>query len=239
MTPDAPLVERIRPLPPGGRKVEVLLSSGERMEVMLEAVEGCRLGVGDHLGQVQRQELLARDADVSVREAAHRLLSHRARTRRELERRLGEKGFGADRVAGCIEKLEESGLVDDAAVAAAFVRDRLHHRPRGSGRLGDELRTRGVSRDVAQRAIDEVFEAEQTSDEVLAREVAEGWVARQGVVVLAALTSPGRTAEWLRARRRLEGYLARRGFRGDALRGGVARAIEAAAGAAQASPVRR
>jgi len=229
MTSEATRIERTRPLPPRGTKVEVWLESGERLEVMLEAFEGSRLGVGDPLDPARRGLLLGLDADVRVREAALALLSHRARTKRELERRLGEKGFDADRVAACIERLAESGLVDDAAVAAAFVRDRLRHRPRGRRRLDDELRVRGVSREIAQSVIDQVFEAAEVTDEALAREAAEGWVARQGAALLAALASHERTPENVRARRRLDGYLARRGFSGDVLRSGVARAIEAAA----------
>jgi len=229
MTPEFPRIERTKPLPPRGAKVELWLTNGERLEVMLEALEASRMGVGDDLDPARRQGLMALDADVRVREAALTLLSHRARTRRDLERRLREKGFDVGRVAECLERLEGRGLIDDAGVAAAFVRDRLHHRPRGRRRLSDELRMRGVTRELSQSAIDEVFEAEGVSDEVLARTAAEGWVARQGTAVLAALVSAGQTPEGVRARRRLEGYLARRGFGGDALRGGVARALEVAA----------
>ncbi|MFV1988702.1 MAG: hypothetical protein ACC682_15615, partial [Gemmatimonadota bacterium] len=62
----------------------------------------------------------------------------------------------------------------------------------------------------------------------LAREVAEKWVARQSAALPDALASDGRSPERDKARRRLHGYLTRRGFRGDALGEATRRAVEVA-----------
>jgi regulatory protein len=102
-------------------------------------------------------------------------------------------------------------------VAAAFVRDRLRHRPRGRSRLVSELRAKGVDADLAGEAIERVFEDEDVSDADLARESAEGWIGRQGAATLAALAQDGHGPDRDKVRRRLYGYLARRGFGGDAL----------------------
>ena len=107
--------------------------------------------------------------------------------------------------------------MDDAAVAAALVRERLRHRPRGEARLIAELREKGVAPDVAHETIARVFEAEEVSDTALAREAAAAWLARQNPAVREALGSQAHGPERDKARRRLYGYLARRGFRGDAL----------------------
>jgi hypothetical protein len=61
-----------------------------------------------------------------------------------------------------------------------------------------------------------VFADEEVTDVALAREAASGWLARQGAPLrnaLGGVSSPDRD----KARRRLYGYLARRGFQGDAL----------------------
>lgn len=210
------MVTRIEPLPPKGLRVVVRLDRGDPLEVALEALELSRLGVGDTLDGDARSTLLDLDADVRVREAALALLSHRARTRQELARKLRTKGFGAERVDACLRRLEEKGLLDDTAVAAALVRDRLRHRPRGEARLVSELRAKGIERTVASETIARVFADEEVTDVALAREAASAWLARRGAAVheaLGARSSPDRD----RARRRLYGYLARRGFRGDAL----------------------
>lgn len=211
-----PLVTRIEPLRPRGLRVLVHLDDGEPFEVTLEALERSRIGVGDPLPPDARSELLEADADVRVREAALNLLSYRARTRLELRTRLRQKGFSTSRIDACLDRLEQRGLLDDEAVAAAFVRDRLRHRPRGKARLASELRAKGVDADTAHDTIDRVFEDEGASDVALACEAAEGWLRRQGAKLRDALAGePGPERD--KARRRLHGYLSRRGFRGDAL----------------------
>ncbi len=216
--PSAPLIERIEPLRPRGLRVRIHLDPGEPLEVTLEAIARSRLGVGDILTADRKRHLLDADADIRVRDAALSLLSHRARSRAELRRRLLAKGFQPPRVDTCLDLLQRRGLVDDAAVAAAFVRDRLRHRPRGRARLCSELRAKGVARDTAERVVDRVLDDEEVTDATLARRVADAWLARQGPKVVQALGADPRNPEREKARRRLYGYLARRGFGGDALR---------------------
>jgi regulatory protein len=204
-------------LGPRGLEVLVHLEGAEPFEVTLEAIERSRLGVGDRLSEDGRKELADLDADVRVREAALHLLSYRARTRQELETRLRQKDFPVGRIRRCLVDLEGKGLLDDQAVAAAFVRDRLRDRPRGKSRLVSELRAKGVDAELATDAIEQVFGDEEVTDAGLARETAERWVARQGAATLEALGHAARTPERDKARRRLYGYLARRGFRGEAL----------------------
>ena len=202
---------------PRGLRVLVHLEDAEPFEVVLEALERSRLGVGDRLSEDARKELAELDADVRVREAALDLLSYRSRTRQELETRLRQKGFPVGRIRPCLDDLEGKGLLDDEAVAAAFVRDRLRHRPRGKSRLVSELRAKGVDAQLATDAIEQVFGDEEVTDAGLAREAAERWVARQGPATLQVLGHAAHTPERDKARRRLYGYLARRGFRGEAL----------------------
>lgn len=228
MAAPRPTIKKIEPRRPRGLRVLIHLDTGdEPFEITLEALERSRLGVGDPLPPDARRELLEADADVRVREAALNLLSYRARTRRELKTRLRQKSYDPARIDACLDRLEQKGLLDDTAVAAAFVRDRLRHRPRGKARLASELRAKGLDPDTALATIDQVFEDEGASDIDLALETAEGWIRRQGVKLVTALGGdPGPERD--KARRRLHGYLARRGFRGDALGAAMERATELA-----------
>lgn len=224
----APVITRVQPRRPRGLVVVVHLDEGEPFEVTLEALERSRLGVGDALPPARRTRLLDEDADIRVRDAALNLISYRARTRVELQRRLRKKGFQPERIEPCLRRLEEKGFLDDGAVAAAFIRDRLRHRPRGRAALTSELRAKGVAGDLVGQTIDRVFEDEGTSDAALARSVAEMWVARQSSSLLTALSLDGHAPERDKARRRLMGYLSRRGFRGEALGIGMTHATETA-----------
>jgi len=224
-----PLIARLEPLRPRGLRVRVHLDAGEPFDVALEALENLRLGVGDPLPSNRRHHLLNVDADVKIREAALSLLSHRARTRTELRRRLAAKGFRLARIALCLDRLHARGLLDDAAVAAAFVRDRLRHRPRGKIRLAQELRQRGVQPEVASQVVDEVLDDEAVTESSLVQRVVEGWLSRQSAATLRALVSRDDAAASEKAYRRLRGHLARRGFGGQALAGAVATARRLAA----------
>ena len=224
-----PRITRLEPLRPWGLQMRVHLDRGDPFDVVLEALERLGLGVGDPLPANRRHHLLDADADARVREAALSLLSHRARTRAELRRKLVGRGFRPARVDPCLDRLSERGLLDDRAVASAFVRDRIRHRPRGKARLAQELRAKGVSDPIARAAVDAVLDEEALSEEALAGRVLEGWLKRQGPATLQALTAREPTPEREKARRRLHAYLVRRGFRGPALTG----ALDAARALAQ------
>lgn len=227
-----PTITRIEPLRPRGLRVRIHLDRGEPLEVALEALERSRLGTGDPLPSNARHHLLNLDADVRVRDAALNLLSYRARTRTELRRKLTSKGFRPARVDACLDQLAEKGFLDDAAVAASHVRDRLRFRPRGPARLTQELRAKGVAGDLADAVVGRVMEEEEVTESALAREAALGWLNRQGPALTRALGMEGPDPDRVRekARRRLYGFLSRRGFRGDALRSGMDAAVEVARG---------
>lgn len=210
-----PVIIRLEPM--RGLRARVHLDRGEPLEVALEAMERMGLGVGDPLPSNVRHHLLDADAEAKIREAALDLLSHQARTRVELRRRLIGRGFRPARVDPCLTRLEERGLLDDAAAAATFVRDRLRHRPRGRSRLAQELRAKGVDDTLARAVVEAVMEDEALSETEVASRVVEGWLKRQGPRVRQALANPTHTPEREKARRRLYQHLARRGFAGRAL----------------------
>ncbi len=184
-----PVINRVEPLRPRGLRVRIHVDHGDPFEVALEALERAHLGAGDSLPDSVRHTLMNADADVRVRDAALNLLSYRARTRTELRTRLIKKDFGPERVDACLDGLQERGLLDDAAVAAAFVRDRIRLRPRGKSRLTQELRAKGVSGDLAGQVVDTVLDDEDVTEVDMAKEVAEGWVARQGDALRDALAA--------------------------------------------------
>ena len=223
-----PLITRIQSLRPRGLKVLIHTDCDEPFEVTLEALERNRLGVGDPLPEARRHLLLNDDADVRVREAALNLLSYRMRTRSELKRRLRQKDFRPARIDLCLDQLEAKGFLNDEAAAAAFIRDRLRHRPRGKARLSSELRSKGLDADTVNRVINDVFENEGTDDLLLARQVAEGWLRRQNQDTVKTLADTAHSQSREKVRRRLYGHLTRRGFRGDALRTTIEETIEAA-----------
>ena len=186
-------------------RVNVYVDGEFRLALAQEIVYRAGLASGDEIGDARIAELEAEDAFWKARESSLNLLSFRARTAVELGRRLREKGFAEEVVDRCVAELVEKGLVDDSAFAETFVRDRVRLRPKGHRRLAQELRARGVDADTASEAIEEVMRGEETSELDLAREAVAKWARRPN-------------EDSLKARRRLYGFLARRGFGADTVR---------------------
>ena len=135
-------------------------------------------------------------------DSALNLLSFRARSARELERRLLQKGVTRERADRVIAKLREMGLVDDADFARQLAVSKMSAGA-SRRRVHQELFKRGVAREVADDAVEHVIEEEGFSDaESIER------IARKKWRSLASLDEPTR-------RRRLFAFLARRGFDSD------------------------
>lgn len=189
----------------GGERVKLRLDSGQEVELAEEVVLRIGIREGEMIAAEALEEALQQDLEWRAREAGLRLLSHRPRTESELRARLARKGFPDAVVERCVAGLLEKGLVDDAAFAEMFARDRVRLNPRGRIRVIRELRAKGVEPATAGSALDEVFEQEEVDELGLAREAARKWRPRSG-------------EDATRERRRLTGFLARRGFPSEAVR---------------------
>lgn len=130
------------------------------------------------------------------------LLAFRARSARDLQRRLEQKGVTRERAERVIAKLRDLGLVDDADFARQLTRSKLSAGT-SRRRVHQELFKRGVSREVADAAVEQVTEDEGLDDDASIERVA-----RKKWRTLAELDTVTR-------RRRLYGFLARRGFDAD------------------------
>ncbi len=186
-------------------RVNVHVDGGFRLALAAELALSEHLHVGDEVDEARLAALEAKDGAWKARDAALSLLSYRARSATELKRRLKRKGFEDETAESTVARMGEMGMVDDAAFAESFVRDRVRLRPHGRRRLAQELRAKGVDDDTARAAIDGVMEREDASEADLARAAAARWRPRPG-------EEPGR------ARRRLQAFLARRGFAGEVVR---------------------
>jgi regulatory protein len=198
---------KITALPPQKNdpdRLSVFVDGELRMGLSAEIALAAGLRVGQPVDEAGLLELERRDRGWQAREAALRLLAVRPRSAAELLRRLRMKGYEPEIGEEVIARLRELGMIDDAAFAGLVVRDRVRLRPQGARRLASELRAKGVDDETAHAAIRETMEGEDTDERELARRAAEKWRPRPG-------------EEPASARRRLHGYLARRGFDSDVI----------------------
>lgn len=139
------------------------------------------------------------------------MLARAPRSVRDLRRRLVLKGETEADVDAAIQRLTAAGLLDDAAYARAFVRAKVSSQGFSRRRLQQELAKRGVAREVADAAIVEVLHDDEVD------EVAN--IERAAVKKLRMLRGLDEETQ----RRRLYGYLARRGYAVDDVRAVVER----------------
>lgn len=134
----------------------------------------------------------------AARTAALRALAVRPRSVTDLSRRL-QRRFDEETVMRVVQELQEQGLLDDAAFAAAWRYSREQFKPRSSALVRRELLVQGVEHSVASAAVAGM------DDEEAARQAARKYARR--------LTDPDER----RSTQRMRAYLARRGFASDVI----------------------
>ena len=197
------------------QRLKLTLADGTLLELAPSVLEQHPLREGDPVDAALRARLIDTDLRIRCRDAALSLLGVRARSRRELADRLRRKEFPASITHAVLDTLESEGWLDDLSFARGLVHDRVRFKPRAPVRLQQELQRKGGSREIAHRAVDDVFEAEAITPAALAREAAVGWVRRQSRATLELLAANPWSEEREKVKRRLIAHLARRGFRGS------------------------
>jgi regulatory protein len=194
------------------QRVEVDLDG--RQAFTLTLMEAAHLHRGQFLSDAEIGALQARDAHERAHEDALRYLSFRARSSAEIERYLAGREYPPETVTAEVQRLQEAGLLDDAAFARAWVDEREKLRPRGPRALRQELRQKGLN--------------EETITEVVTGVDAEASAYEAGRSRLARL----RGLDYWQFRQKLGAFLARRGFEYDTSRGVVDRLWREEQGAA-------
>ena len=137
------------------------------------------------------------DPESVARTICLNLLTARARSRAELADGLARRGVDDDVAARVLDRLGAVGLVDDAAFAEQWVSSRHRHQGLGRRALADELHRKGIDRETATTAVDEIGRDDER--------------ARARALVDRRLPSLARHEHAVVARR-LVGMLARKGY---------------------------
>jgi regulatory protein len=121
-------------------------------------------------------------------------LSYRPRSRAEIVTYLQKRDVSAATIDFVVERLERAGLLDDEAFAQYWVENRERFRPRGRRALRYELKNKGISDEIIERALGtvDVVDSAYRAAEKKVRQL--------------------RNEDEQTFRRKLMDYLARRGF---------------------------
>lgn len=160
----------------------------------LAAIVAGWLRVGQELDEKKIEQLQAEDAKERALQQALLYLSYRARSESEIRKNLKKHEIPETVIEETLERLRRDGLVNDGQFAQAWVENRSTFRPRSRRMMAMELRQKGLDDESMRSALEEV------DDEALAYEAAQKRAPRF------------KDLEWNEFRKKLSGFLARRGF---------------------------
>jgi regulatory protein len=141
------------------------------------------------------------DSVQKAKEYSFLLLKFRLRSRKELSCRLKRKNFPHPIIEKTLDFLEEKNFLNDRQFARSWIEGRLK-KPYGAKRIRQELKLKGIGEDIIKAEM-EGLKAGSAEEESLRRLAQDKMNKMNGL-------------EPMKAKRRLYGYLLRRGFSAQA-----------------------
>lgn len=141
----------------------------EQFVLGLSALLAATLRVGQTIDDAELKRLEAEEAFETAYEKALRFLEPRPRSVMEIKQHLLKKKIAAEVAERVIARLNNAGLLDDAAFAKYWVENREQFKPRAARALRFELRRKGLSTADITEAIGEIDESESAYRAGLAR----------------------------------------------------------------------
>jgi regulatory protein len=106
----------------------------------------------------KNKEIEAADA---AKQVLLRRLSHAPRTRKELAKDLKDKDISDEVANVALDRFEEVGLINDQALASNYVSSQHERKGLGKNALRQQLRSKGISDDVALEAISQISDDQE------------------------------------------------------------------------------
>lgn len=155
------------------------------------------LKIGQELSPEQVEQLHSEEALQQAVDRAYNYLSFRPRSREEVRRYLRRKETPLELIDAVLARLDHLNLVNDRDFASFWVETRENFSPRGAQALKNELRMKGVEREV----VDELVSDEQDEERAMV-------AGRKKALSLIRIP----TMDFATFRTRLGSFLQRRGF---------------------------
>ncbi|MCK9348975.1 MAG: recombination regulator RecX [Sphaerochaeta sp.] len=93
-------------------------------------------------------------------------LARREHTAFELKIKLQKKSFSSRCIQNVLDVLKEENLLSEVRYALQFIESRQRKNPEGRALMSQRLAAKGVDREAAERALDELYTEEQIIDYV-------------------------------------------------------------------------
>ncbi|WP_129632267.1 RecX family transcriptional regulator [Candidatus Oscillochloris fontis] len=193
------------------QRVNLFIDGEFAIGMSLNTLAQAGLGVGMEIDAATWEWLEAAEHADRALHHALRLIEQRPRSVAELGQRLRRHDYSPAAIEHALNRLSDLGLLDDATFSRTWIENRRSFRPRGSLALRDELRRKGVARDLIDAAL-----AAADGEDV--EEAADQELERARSLAQRALPRYANAPDRRTFQRRMGGYLQRRGFSLDTIR---------------------
>ncbi|HHU77614.1 MAG: regulatory protein RecX [Caldicoprobacterales bacterium] len=130
------------------------LDDGSSLSLHREVIAKHRISTGMTVDDEQLKAWIREGNSKSAVESAMYYLTWRTRTRKQLLDYLSRKGFEAEAAEEAVRKMEEYGFLNDEKYALDWVQSRKTGKPAGRRKIAYELRSKGISQDILDQALD-------------------------------------------------------------------------------------
>jgi len=151
--------------------LEPQVTNPERINVFVDGrfLLGVNASVVFQMGLEPEQELepaqlVELQSEAGLQQAvdrAYNFLSYRPRSREEVRRYLRRKETPPEAIEAALARLDRLDLINDHSFASFWVESREQFSPRGARALKNELRMKGVEREVVEEMIDDEKDEER------------------------------------------------------------------------------
>ena len=187
---------------PGGR-LRIRFADGSTLAVLPSVAADFGLCAGDDLTDEQLSALRAAAAEASAKARAVRIISTTGVTKRDLERRLVQKGESAENAKNAVDWLDEMKLLDDREVARQIVQ-RGAAKGYGAARIRQMLYEKQVPKRYWDEALAQMPEMDEALDRFLEKKL--GGSADRADVDKAVQAAARRGFSWPEIRSALQRY---------------------------------
>ena len=157
-----------------------------------------QLKKGMNVDENELKELLHDEELSNAKKYVYTILARRMYSTNEIRKKLKEQGYTDEIIDNVISMMEGYGYLNDKTFAEEWIQSRRLNNPKGKIVLKRELTQKGIEGDIIEEAFNQSFDESQQSEIALdmARRKSRSYI----------------NDDPISARRKLQGYLIRRGF---------------------------
>ena len=178
-------------------RVNLYIDGKFALGISAELMLKLHLHLDQELSEAELADLQNEEARQQAVERAINYLSFRPRSQEEVRRYLRKKETPPEIIEAALERLQRLDYLNDRDFASFWRENRERFNPRGAQALRNELRMKGVEREIVDETVDDEHDEE---------------LALRAATRKAALLLQTPEIDFATFRNRLGGYLQRRGF---------------------------